>query len=67
MKKCNKQYSAVVVITTAQVRSTKPEIRFCAGSSPACGMLEIRDGEDLSLMSWLEISFSDFFQNYTSL
>ena len=27
--------------------TTKPELRFCAGSNPACGMLEIRDGEDL--------------------
>ena len=32
---------------TAQVHSTKPELRFCAGSNPACSVLEIRDGEDL--------------------
>ena len=25
----------------------KSELRFCAGSNPACGVLEIRDGEDL--------------------
>ena len=25
----------VVVITTAQLHSTKPELRFCAGSNPA--------------------------------
>ena len=37
----------VVVITTAQLYSTKPELRFCAGSSPARGMSEIRNGEDL--------------------
>ena len=37
----------VVVITTAQLHSTNPELRFCAGSNPACGMSEIRDGEDL--------------------
>ena len=37
----------VVVITTAQFHSTKPELRFCAGSSPARGVSEIRDGEDL--------------------
>ena len=37
----------VVVITTAQLYSTKPELRFCAGSNPARGVLEIRDGEDL--------------------
>ena len=37
----------VVVITTAQLHSTKPELRFCAGSNPAGGVSEIRDGEDL--------------------
>ena len=37
----------VVVITTAQLHSTKPELRFCAGSNPDRGVLEIRDGEDL--------------------
>ena len=29
---------AVVVVTTAQLHSTKPELRFWAGSNPACGM-----------------------------
>ena len=37
----------VVVITTLQHYSTKPELRFCAGSNPARGVQEIRDGEDL--------------------
>ena len=37
----------VVVITTAQLHSTKPELRFCAGSNPACDVSEIRDGEDI--------------------
>ena len=37
----------VVIITTAQLHSTEPELRFCAGSNPARGMLEIRDGEVL--------------------
>ena len=37
----------VVVITAAQLHSTKPELRFCAGSNPARGVSEIRDGEDL--------------------
>ena len=37
----------VVVITTAQLHSTKPELWFSAGSNPARGMSEIRDGEDL--------------------
>ena len=37
----------VVVITTAKLYSTKPELRLCAGSNPAYGVSEIRDGEDL--------------------
>ena len=37
----------VVVITTAKLHSTKPELRLCAGSNPARGVSEIRDGEDL--------------------
>ena len=36
-----------VVIATAQFHSTKPELRFYAGSNPARGVSEIRDGEDL--------------------
>ena len=35
-----------MVITTAQLHSTKPELRFWAGLNPACGVSEIRDGED---------------------
>ena len=30
-------------MTTAQIHSTQPKFRFCAGSNPARGMLEIRD------------------------
>ena len=37
----------VVVITTAQLHSIKPELRFCADSNPTRGVLEIRDGEEL--------------------
>ena len=37
----------IVVIPTAQLRSTKPELRFWAGSNPACGVSETWDGEDL--------------------
>ena len=37
----------VVVITTAQLHSTKAELRLCAGSNPACGVSDICDGEDL--------------------
>ena len=40
-------HRGIVVITTAQLYSTKTELRFSAGSSPAQGVLEIRDGEDL--------------------
>ena len=43
-------HRGVVVITTAHFHSTKPELRFCAGSNPACGMSEIRDGEDLTIV-----------------
>ena len=31
----------VVVITTAQIHSTKPELMFCAGSNHARGVSEI--------------------------
>ena len=37
----------VVVITTAQLHSSEPELRFCTCSNPALGVSEIRDGEDL--------------------
>ena len=33
--------------TTAKLHSTKPELRFCAGSIHAPGVSEIGDGEDL--------------------
>ena len=36
-----------MVIITAQLHSTKPELSFCARSNPACGMSEIHDVEDL--------------------
>ena len=39
--------SGVMVITTAQLHSTKPELRFCAGSNPGRGELDIRHSEDL--------------------
>ena len=44
-----------VIITAAQLHSTKPELRFCAGSKPALGVSEIRDGEGLWQWSRLEI------------
>ena len=36
-----------VVITTAQLHSTKSELRFCAGSNPARCVSDICDGEKL--------------------
>ena len=56
-------HRGVVVITTVQFYSTKPEFRFCRGSNPACGMSEIRDGEDLGQWSWLEIRQNAFRQS----
>ena len=50
----------VVVITTAQLHSTKLEIRFCVGLNPACGVSEIRDAEDLWQWSWLKIRLNVF-------
>ena len=50
----------VVVITTAQLHSTKPERRFCASSNPARGVSDIRDGEDLWQRSRLEITLIAF-------
>ena len=50
----------VVVTTTAQLHSTKPELRFCAGSNPARGVSEIRDGENLWQWSRLEIRLETF-------
>ena len=41
--------------TNAQLNSLKSELRFCAGSNPARGLSEIRDGEDLWQWSRLEI------------
>ena len=38
-----------MVTTAAQLHSTKPELRFCAGSNPARGVPEIRGGEDLTM------------------
>ena len=40
----------VVVITKAQLYSTKPSLRFCASSNPAGSVSEICDGENLTLV-----------------
>ena len=39
--------SGVVVITAAQLSSTKSELEFCAGSNPARDTSKICDGENL--------------------
>ena len=39
-------YDFYLVITTAQFHSTKLEFRFSTGLNPACGALEICDGEN---------------------
>ena len=57
---CQLWLRGVVVIPTAQLHSTKPKLRFCAGSKPACGVSEIRDGEDLWQWSRLEIRLDVF-------
>ena len=54
------QANGAVVIITTQLHSRKPEVRFCAGSNPARGVSEIRDGEDLWQWSRLEIRLNAF-------
>ena len=51
---------SILVVSTAQLHSTKPELKFCAGSNPARGVSEIRDGEDLWRRSRLEIKLNAF-------
>ena len=36
----------VLVITTKQLHSTQPKLKFCASSIPARGVSEIYDGEN---------------------
>ena len=38
----------VLVIITAQLHSSNPKLRFCAGTSPAYGVSEICDSENIS-------------------
>ena len=49
-----------MVITNAQLHSTKPELRFCTGSNPACGVSEIRNGKNLWQWSQLEMRLNTF-------
>ena len=50
----------ILVIITPQIHSTRPELRFCIGLNPACGVSEIRNGEDLWQFSRLEIRLNVF-------
>ena len=50
----------LVVIMTAQLHSTQPELRLCACSNHAFRVPEIRGGEDLWQWSWLEIRLNAF-------
>ena len=40
-------FCVVVVITTAQLHSAKPELRFCTGSNPTFDVSKIFDGKNL--------------------
>ena len=51
---------SVVAITTAQLHSTKPELRLCASSNPARSVSEIRNGENLWQWPRLEIRLNLF-------
>ena len=53
-----------LVVITAQLHSTNPELRFCAGLNPARGVSKIRHGEDLWQSFCLEIRLS--LVNYTT-
>ena len=50
----------VMVITTAQLHSKKPELKFCVSSNPACCVSEILDGEN----STVEIRLMPFFDHH---
>ena len=50
----------VVIITTAQLHSKKPELRFCPDSNLARGMSDIHDGEDFWQWSRLKIRLNTF-------
>ena len=38
---------SIVAITNAQISSSKSKPRFCTGSNPPCGMLEVSEDEDI--------------------
>ena len=49
-----------MVISTAQLHSTNPELRFCAGSNSARNVSEIRNWEDLWQVSRLALRLNAF-------
>ena len=53
-------HCGVVIITTVQLHSTKPELRFCTGSNPTHDKLEICNAEDLWQQPRLEIRLNTF-------
>ena len=53
-------HHGIVVITTAEIHLTKPELRFCADSNRARGVSEVRHGEDLWQWSRVEIKINAF-------
>ena len=50
--------SITSIMSTAQLHSTKPELKFCVVSNPARGVVEIRDGENLWQWSQLKITLN---------
>ena len=52
-----------MAVTTAQLDSTKPELKFCANSNPVRGVSEIRSNEGLWKRSRLEIRLKAFRQS----
>ena len=60
LKKPSTSGNRLVLITTAQLHSTKHELRFREGLDPARGVSEICDGGVLWQWSWLEIMLNVF-------
>ena len=66
LKRSSPTHPGVVFITTAQLHSTKPEVRFCTDTNPASDVSEIRDGDDIWQSPQLKISLNTFFCNNTT-
>ena len=50
----------VVVVSTTQLHPTKPELKFCTGLNPTCGVSEICDGDNLWQWPLLKIRLIAF-------